>query len=266
MTELANNARWAMFPGEALATLASMPTASVDAVITDPPYSSGGMTRGDRTAVPSLKYVQTGTQIARPDFAGDNRDQRSFEYWCVLWLAECLRIAKPGAPICLFTDWRQLPSTTDALQAGGWVWRGIVPWDKTEACRPVLGRFMSQCEYIAWGSAGPMALERSVGDGDVRVLPGVIRERVRLADKHHITGKPTEVMRHLVRICEPGGIVLDPFAGSGSTGVAALIEGRRFIGCEVVPEYCDVARDRLTATERESTLEDLRAGQEALFR
>ena len=241
---------------EALAFLQSLPSASVDSVITDPPYSSGGFTRGDRTGDTTKKYVHTGAKIQRTDFQGDNRDQRSFHFWCALWLAEALRVAKPGSPIAVFTDWRQLPITTDAIQAGGWIWRGIVPWDKTEAVRPQMGRFAAQAEYVVWGSAGPM------GDGtDVGCLPGAIRARVALDDKFHITGKPTAVMQQLVRICPPGGVVLDPFAGSGSTGVAALREGRSFIGCEIGEEYHAVARDRLAAELQQSTFEALRSGQ-----
>jgi site-specific DNA-methyltransferase (adenine-specific) len=74
-------ARWVLNRGDALGVLRSMPTASVDAVITDPPYSSGGFTRGDRAGSTSTKYTLTGTQVERPEFAGDNRDQRSFGYW-----------------------------------------------------------------------------------------------------------------------------------------------------------------------------------------
>ena len=108
--------RWELRRGEALWELRTLEAQSVDAIITDPPYSSGGFTRGDRMAKPGKKYEQTGLKQPRAEFAGDNRDQRSFAYWCALWLAECLRVAKPGAPIAIFTDWRQLPSTTDALQ------------------------------------------------------------------------------------------------------------------------------------------------------
>ncbi len=251
---------WTLHPGDALAVLRSLPDASVDAVITDPPYSSGGFTRGDRSVPPALKYTMTGTQIERPGFSGDNRDQRSFEYWCALWLSECLRVAKPGAPLCVFTDWRQLPTMTDAIQAGGWVWRGIVVWDKTEACRPAMGRFAAQCEYVVWGTAGP-----SNDDEEVGCLWGVIREPVRIADKHHVTGKPTAVMQQLVRICPAGGVVLDPFAGSGTTGVAALLEGRRFVGAEITAEYIEIARERLNAAEANVDLQAYRAGQEPLF-
>ena len=58
--------------------------------------------------------------------------------------------------------------------------------------------------------------------------------------------KPTALMRYLVRlVTPPGGLVLDPFCGSGSTGKAALLEGFRFLGIEQAPEYVAIARARL---------------------
>jgi site-specific DNA-methyltransferase (adenine-specific) len=56
-------------------------------------------------------------------------------------------------------------------------------------------------------------------------------------------------MRALVRVCPPGGVVLDPFAGSGSTGAGALLEGRRFVGLEKSPEYVEIARARLAEVD-----------------
>lgn len=76
-------------------------------------------------------------------------------------------------------------------------------------------------------------------------MPGVFRKAVTQTDKHHQTGKPTEVMRWLCRACPPGEIVLDPFAGSGTTLLAALLMGRRTVGFEVDPDYLAIARDRL---------------------
>ena len=145
----------------------------------------------------------------------------------------------------MFADWRQSPTASDALQAGGFVWRGTLPWDKTEAARPTRGRFRQQAEFIIWGSKGDMPRERRVLC-DSNVLPGVMRHRVNPRDKHHTTGKPTSLMLDLVRICEPGGLIVDPFAGSGTTGVAALQLGYRFLGCELSSEYADIARQRLT--------------------
>ncbi|WP_042838399.1 DNA-methyltransferase [Xanthomonas citri] len=231
-----------LLQGDALTILPTLEANSFDALITDPPYASGGLTAAARAKPPSQKYVQGGGAQLHADFVGDERDQRSHLKWMHLWLSECARVLKDGAPVLLFTDWRQLTLTTDALQIAGFTWRGITVWDKTEGVRPQLGRFRNQAEYIVWGSKGNMPLDRRAP-----VLPGVIRESVRKADKHHLTGKPTELMRQLVRICEAGGRVLDPFAGSGTTLVAAQLEGFEAVGIEMTDQYATVTRDRLTA-------------------
>lgn len=66
-------------------------------------------------------------------------------------------------------------------------------------------------------------------------------------DNNHPTVKPLELMRYLCRLTKTptGGIVLDPFAGSGTTILAAILEGRRAIGIEISEEYCEIARNRL---------------------
>jgi DNA modification methylase len=65
---------------------------------------------------------------------------------------------------------------------------------------------------------------------------------------HHPTVKPTALMRYLCRlVTPPGGVVLDPFMGSGSTGKAAMLEGFRFIGIEREAEYVEIARARIGA-------------------
>jgi site-specific DNA-methyltransferase (adenine-specific) len=226
--------------GDCLDVLRTLPDGCVDVVICDPPYSSGGMFRGDRMASTEAKYVcDHEVKNFHPAFGGDNRDQRSYGYWCALWLGECLRVTKPGGACCLFTDWRQLPTTTDALQAGGWVWRGLVVWDKTEGARPTVGRFKAQAEFVAWGSNGPMPADDRIG-----CLNGVFRFAP-FKGKLHIAGKPEPLMRELNRICPPGGVILDPFAGSGTTGVAAMAEGRRAILIEREPPYARIARHRV---------------------
>jgi site-specific DNA-methyltransferase (adenine-specific) len=66
-------------------------------------------------------------------------------------------------------------------------------------------------------------------------------------DNAHPTVKPTDLMRYLCRlVTPPGGVVLDPFCGSGSTGKAALLEGFEFFGCEIDPAYVEIANRRLT--------------------
>lgn len=232
-----------LYHGDALAVLRELPAASVDAVITDPPYSSGGMVRGDRVQDVHTKYVQSDSRSgnAMVEFSGDTRDSRGYGYWVALWLGECLRIVKPGGVAALFTDWRQLPTTSDAIQAGGFVWRGVVPWHKPSG-RPVQGRWANSCEYVVWGTSGPRALLALDG----AALPGFFQASSP-REREHITQKPLDVMRSLVQIVPKGGTVLDPFAGSGTTGVAALLEGRRFIGVEMTDHYARVAADRLRA-------------------
>ena len=126
---------------------------NIGMVLTDPPYSSGGQFRGDRVRSTVEKYVQTGTLATRHEFSGDNRDSRSYLAWCSLWLCAAQAASNAGSVCAMFTDWRQLPITTDALQAGGWVWRGIAAWDKTEIVRPNSG-LAAQCEYVVWGTNG----------------------------------------------------------------------------------------------------------------
>ncbi|WP_306357430.1 MULTISPECIES: site-specific DNA-methyltransferase [unclassified Nocardia] len=244
--------RASLYRGEALAVLADLPDACADAIITDPPYSSGGFTRSDRTMDVHTKYVQS-EQIHRGTgggalaaFAGDNRDQRGYAYWCQLWISECLRLAKPGGVLAMFCDWRQLPVTTDAMQAGGFVWRGIVPWHKPNG-RRVQGRFANNCEYVVWGTAGPRPLDTLPNAYDGFFQISAPRER------EHITQKPVEVMRELVKIAPRDGLVLDPFMGSGTTGVAAILEGRRFIGIEFVAHFADIAQRRIREAQLQAT-------------
>jgi site-specific DNA-methyltransferase (adenine-specific) len=229
-----------LYHGDALEVLASMPSASVDALVADPPYSSGGMVRGDRAGGDvTAKYA--GGYGVKPDhvpFSGDNRDQRGYQYWTALWLSECLRVVKPGGLALVFADWRQLPTTTDALQSGGFVWRGVVPWFKPTS-RPMPGGFSGSCEYVIWGSNGPM--KRDYADGIY--LPGFFQANPP-RDREHLTQKPIDVLRFLCKVAPVGGTILDPFMGSGTTGVAAIIEGRRFIGCEQVEHFAGVAKRR----------------------
>ena len=84
-------------------------------------------------------------------------------------------------------------------------------------------------------------------DYSADTLPGFYRADP-ARDKEHVTQKPLSVMRGLVKIAPKGGIVLDPFMGAGTTGVAAVIEGRDFIGAELTPHYQQVARERIEAS------------------
>jgi|GEM_PF-6707114 len=127
-----------LYCGDALEILPEL--SGIGALITDAPYSSGGFTRGDRTARTSEKYQNTGTVKKYIEFFGDNRDARSFAFWCSLWLEMAYSRMVDGAFAAVFSDWRQLPLMSDAIQSGGFVWRGTAVWDKGPSARPQLGR------------------------------------------------------------------------------------------------------------------------------
>ena len=208
-----------------------------DAVITDPPYASGGRTQTEKNKSTARKYSSMG-ENAPPPFDGDAKDQRSWTRWAAEWLYEARKVCKSGAPVCMFIDWRQLPAATDALQWAGWIWRGTAVWDKGNS-RPQKGRFRQQAEYIVWGSNGDMPISRPVP-----CLPGVFKYG-NPQSRIHLTEKPLQLMRDIVKITEPGGHILDPFAGSGTTVLAAVQEGYTATGIEVTDTYAELARERI---------------------
>ena len=247
---------WALHRGDCFDVLPTLTDGSCDALITDPPYCSGGLHLGSRQQKTGRKYEQNGLACRRQDFDGDQRDQVSFMAWVSEALRRCHRVVRRGGLVALFSDWRQLGATQTAMQAAGFAMRGIAVWDKTEGARPVPSRLRNQAEFIVWGSKGDL-----VAEPGVPTQAGVLRYAVRQADKFHLTGKPTEVMRWLVRQVRPGGKILDPFAGSGSTGVGALLEGRSFVGVELDPYYARIASARLSAAQRGERLHARRLAQ-----
>jgi site-specific DNA-methyltransferase (adenine-specific) len=101
--------------------------------------------------------------------------------------------------------------------------------DRDEGCEGLESRTVG-----VWGGE-----EDDLTEGKKRVLP---------ANNHHPTVKPTALMRYLCRlVTPPGGVALDPFTGSGSTGKAAVLEGFDFVGIEREAEYVEIARARIAA-------------------
>lgn len=197
--------------------------------------------RGDRQQDVHTKYVNSDSTSGNllQAFSGDSRDQLGYWFWVSTWVSELRRILKPGGIGGLFTDWRQLPVTTCALQSGGFVWRGLVAWHKP-AARPTQGRFTNACEYFAWGTNGPRTLEGNAFPGFYTISPP------RGEDREHITQKPVELMEQLLAIVPPGATVIDPFMGSGTTGVACARVGVKFIGIEIEREHFDTACARIS--------------------
>ena len=112
---MSDNQKWEIIQGDALKVLSGFAPGTFDAVITDPPYASGGRTQAEKNKSTAKKYSSMG-ENAPPPFDGDAKDQRSWTRWAAEWLYEARKVCKPGAPVCMFIDWRQLPAATDALQ------------------------------------------------------------------------------------------------------------------------------------------------------
>lgn len=104
-----------MIQGDCLNLMREMPEAAFDAIITDPPYSSGSSVMNSKSD-PRDKY---NLSQAFPSFRNDSHDQRIHMLWTVHWLTLALRITRPGGWLMAFSDWRQLPLVSDAMPQPG---------------------------------------------------------------------------------------------------------------------------------------------------
>ena len=236
---MSDNPQWEIIQGDALKVLSGFAPGTFDAVITDPPYASGGRTQAEKNKSTAKKYSNMGDH-APPPFDGDAKDQRSWTRWAAEWLYDARKICKPGAPVCMFIDWRQLPAMTDAVQAAGWTWRGVVVWHKRTG-RPLRGEFRREAEFVIFASKGRL------GYRGPRCLPGLYAHTVDHKKKNHLTSKPVELLRELMEVVPEGGTVLDPFIGGGSTAEAARDTGRTCIGVELSPDYAAITAQRVAS-------------------
>jgi len=212
----------------------------VGAFVTDVPYSSGGAFRGDRMFSTLSKYASSdSSQQNGIGFTGDNRDQRAFAAWCSLWITAARGAALEGATFATFIDWRQLPTISDAIQAGGFVWRGVGVWSKKFG-RPRDGGFSGACEFLPLGLARVARRKRQLSRRRVRVLAAA---RLAPASPRGETARRDGVAMANV---SPGALIVDPFMGSGSTLVAAKRRGLRAIGIDVDARQCEIAIKRLS--------------------
>ena len=219
--------------------LECLPDNSIPLILTDPPYCSGGATTTSRKAPPSGKY---GLEVGM-SFEGDARDQRSFLKWSDDWMRRALRKARPdGGMLAVFSDWRQIPVVSDAIQMSGWTWRGLLCWDKRGAGRGLLWGWRGTAEYILWATRGAPPVARA---GWPAAKESVIRASS-VRQRLHLTEKPLSVLREVIGQVPPDrGPVVDPFCGSGSTLAAAAEMSRGSIGADINPAFCRASADRL---------------------
>jgi site-specific DNA-methyltransferase (adenine-specific) len=238
--------KYTIHHGDCIDFLATLEDNSVDCLLTDPPYASGGNLKSMATG---LKYGGIRRKGARgsdyQDFLGDNHDDLTHLNWMRMVLNEAFRVLKDGAPIFIFSDWKQYHLTSQAIQIANLIWRGAIVWHRTANNRPYAG-FRNRCEFILYGSKKKWKITK-YNEGFIECHSLSYQS----GNKLHMTEKPLPVLKHLLDILEDGSVVLDPFMGSGSTGDACIKLGHKFIGAEISEHYFNVAKKRLEKVQNE---------------
>lgn len=240
--------RWEVRQGDALDVLRGMDARSVSAVVMDPPYCSGGSTEATRRQATSQGIASERMRSGAVEwFAGDNMTTPGLVWLLRSVCFEAERLLVQGGSAIVFCDWRMWSNLAPAVESGGLRLQNMVVWDKGSAGMGT--GFKPTHELAIHLCNGPGKFHDLCGSNVLRF------GRVRGQDKDHPTQKPVDLLQAMVRVVAPrDGLVVDPFCGSGSTGVACLREGRRFLGVERDPEYCDVARKRLTGEAEQRDL------------
>lgn len=232
---------WSVIQADCLELLREMPDACVDVTITDPPYdehthknlrncyTDGAKAKDLREA----GQAYTGTRVKKidPGFA----PLVSYEF-----AAELVRVTRRW--VLCFSALEQLGDYKQAL-GKAWIRSGI--WRKCQAAPQLSGdRPANSCEGIV--IAHREGKKRWNGHGK-HAFWQASRER---GERHHPCQKPVDLMSELIGLfSEPGETVFDPYAGSGSTGVAAIKAGRHFLGIEKEATWVETANKRLAEAE-----------------
>jgi site-specific DNA-methyltransferase (adenine-specific) len=245
-----------IYHGDALEVLHDIapPPSSLHAVVTDPPYASGGRTEAVK---PNMTGMTRGVRWAQKPIENDQMTTTGF-----VWLMREIALATksslvPGGAFFAFIDWRQWPNMVGAVESVNLRVNGMIVWDKMSYG---LGSYLrKQHELVC--AAGACTCPKDEPDhelvcaaskGKPRVeshqVADVIRHK-RDSNEDHPSPKPVGVMEKLVALAtEPGDLVLDPFMGCGPTLVAAKSMRRRAVGIELVERYCERAAKRVEGT------------------
>jgi site-specific DNA-methyltransferase (adenine-specific) len=250
-----NRAR--LIHGDSLEVLAALPERSVDVIFADPPYflSNGGTTcqAGKRVSVDKGGWD-------RSRGAEDNHEFNT------RWLAACQRVLKDDGTIWVSGTAHVIFSVGYAMQQLGFKLLNDVIWEKPNpppnlSCR----YFTHSTELILWAARGRKskhyfdysAMKQKNGGKQMKnvwrfTAPGKAEKQ----HGRHPTQKPLGLLDQLLRAsCRPDGCALDPFNGSGTTGVAAAKLGLRYVGIDLDPEYLALSKRRLLEAVPEWQLE-----------
>jgi DNA modification methylase len=221
---------WEVRHGDCREVMATLDAESVDAVVCDPPYMVGSISVGNASS-------KSGTWA----------DMENSAYWFSAWMRECQRVLKPTGYLVTFGNWRSIPTLIRALSLIEMSATSCMVWDK-EWIGPAYTNALRPRYEIVMFSAMPKARIPDRKQADIHSCKWMAGN---MKTTKHPAEKPVELMRHICRlVTQPGGIVLDPFTGSGSTGKGAVLEGFRFIGIEREAEYVEIAKARIGAVAK----------------
>jgi site-specific DNA-methyltransferase (adenine-specific) len=245
-----------LFKANSIDWMRTIPAGSVDCIWTDPPYklSNGGIT----CIAGKMVSVNKGDWDKSEGVALDHEFNFS-------WLRECKRILTPAGSIWVSGTLHVYLSVGMAMQQLGFRLLNDIIWEKP-APPPNLGCrcFTHSTEILLWATkASKSSKEKYTFNYDDmrrenggKQMKNVWRFATPSTDEKRFGKHPTQKPVSLVARClrastRPGDLVLDPFAGSATTGVAALQEGRRFWGCERDDVHADLAVRRLGAASKQ---------------
>jgi DNA modification methylase len=231
-----------LYLGDALDVMQSLPSCRARALISDPPYCSGGFTEAAKRSAKG-QGLRSETLQEKDWFGGDNMTAAGLQ-----WLVRSVAVAfkghalDEGCTASFFADWRMVPLLATAIEAAGLRFQSMPIWDKQAAGLGTGFRAQHEC-ILHFSIDTPRYHSKSYGN--------VLRAPRMPADRDHPTEKPVPIMAALIEVqAEPGGLVLDPFMGSGSTGVAAVSTGRKFVGIEHDSAHFETAVRRLEEARR----------------
>jgi site-specific DNA-methyltransferase (adenine-specific) len=214
----------------------------VDAVITDPPYASG--TRMDTTRQVRGAMLRS---LENADwFSHDAMTTWGFSWFMGGTLSTLRRKLSKGGHLYWFTDWRMTPTVYGMLEAHGYRVNHCLVWAKTHFGMGTYWR--NQHENIVFASLGQPLTMLDRGRGSVVTIRNVAPSK-----REHPTEKPIELISSILSAI-PGETVLDPFMGSGTTGVACANLNRKFIGIEIEQKYFDIACKRIDYAYKQGNL------------
>ena len=264
-------APWAMHHGDCLPWLRSLPDKSVDHSIMDPPYSAH-VHANARSAVRKTPLTDGKGRIGRAQRDRDISRGVDFGFAHVtpetiaVVAAEVARVVRRWTLI--FSDVESCHLWREALGQAGLDYVRTAFWHRVGGAPQFTGdRPAVACDAIT--IAHPRGKKRWNGNGKLGIYSVPIEQNRRAigeSGRMHPTQKPLDLMLALVAdFTDPGDLILDPFAGSATTGAAALRLGRRFTGAEQDATHYATACERLAAEERGQTLAQARAGQLSLL-